>query len=143
MGKYTEMKARHQKEVNEFPLKFAFNDKQYAEMMHSWGLEVTDRNAICSIGAGGYVQKKDFDELRKMLNRHRAEIKTAISEDTDGTGFIYDMFYTELCDHEYCVTGDREETLSVLGMSIDEINKNQALVNGLALAMDDAMKCGG
>ena len=45
--------------------------------------------------------------------------------------FIYGMFYSELCNHEYCVTGDLSETLDVLGLTVDEVNDNPAMLNAL------------
>ena len=33
MNSYVEMKERHQKEVNEFPMKFAFSDEQFKKAM--------------------------------------------------------------------------------------------------------------
>lgn len=59
MNKYAEMKKRHQEEVNQLPLGFAFSNKQFEEMMEKWGLSPADTDKICSIGAGGYIQKKD------------------------------------------------------------------------------------
>jgi hypothetical protein len=39
MLKYTELKSKHQNEVNTFPLGFAFNNTQFDEMMARWGLK--------------------------------------------------------------------------------------------------------
>lgn len=36
MSKYTELKAKHQAEVDAFPFGFAFNNKQFNEMMEKW-----------------------------------------------------------------------------------------------------------
>jgi len=38
MNSYLELKEKHQKEVNEFPMFFAFNDKQFKEGMKKFGL---------------------------------------------------------------------------------------------------------
>ena len=36
MNSYVEMKERHQKEVNEFPMKFAFSDEQLKKAMEDF-----------------------------------------------------------------------------------------------------------
>jgi len=38
MNKYDEVKNRHQKRVNDFPLGFAFSNEQFKNMMEKWGL---------------------------------------------------------------------------------------------------------
>ena len=52
MSKYTELKAKHQKEVDAFPFGFAFNQSQFNEMMAKWGLTPNDTDKIYSIGGG-------------------------------------------------------------------------------------------
>lgn len=49
MSKYTELKAKHQAEVDAFPFGFAFNNKQFNEMMEKWGLTPDDTDKIYSI----------------------------------------------------------------------------------------------
>lgn len=59
MNAYAELKARQQQEFNALPLGFAFNDKQFTEMMVKWSLDPDkDIDKILSIGFGGFVQKK-------------------------------------------------------------------------------------
>ena len=65
MNQYQEMRDRQQQEFNALPLGFAFGQKQFNEMMRGWGLHPErDVKKICSIGAGGYIQKKDVELLR-------------------------------------------------------------------------------
>ena len=35
MNKYNELREKHQKEVNDFPIGFAFSDKQFEEQMQN------------------------------------------------------------------------------------------------------------
>ena len=39
MNKYDEIKEKHQKIVNKFPMKFAFSDEQFNQGMKELGLE--------------------------------------------------------------------------------------------------------
>ena len=69
MNKYTELKSKHQKEVDAFPFGFAFNQKQFDEMMTKWGLAPTDTDKIYKIGGGDYVRKSDADAMNEMIVR--------------------------------------------------------------------------
>lgn len=137
---YMEMKKRHQKEVDAFPLGFAFGQQQFGEMMKKWGLNPeTDKGKIVSIGAGGYVQKKDLEDLRKMFARHRKEMKDAITADETGEGFVYQMFRNELANHEYGWTGDAEETLDALGLTWEKVQNDEKLLKGFEKAANAVM----
>lgn len=127
---YSQMSNRHRKEVNEFPIRAAFSNKQFEEMMQEWGLKVTDTKAILSLGAGCYIRKSDKQAFTEMMNRHRRERKAAIEEDHFGDGFIFQMFRDELNDHEYNYTGDVSDTLKALDLTLEEIESNPALLAG-------------
>ena len=89
MNRYRELMNKQQEEVNALPLGFAFSNKQFAEMMQDWGLTIEDTDKILRLPGGGFIQKKDSDKLHETLDRHDAELKSAIAGDADGTGFIY------------------------------------------------------
>ena len=135
--KYLKLKQKQQKEVNDFPFGFAFSNQQFKDMMKEFGLKEKDTDKIYSLGAGSYIRKSDSEAMEQMFARHRKEIEDEIEKDLDGTGFIYEMFRYELSNHEYCITYDIEPTLDALGLTLDEINKNQNLVKGLKKALDE------
>lgn len=56
---YVQMKERHQKEVNEFPMMWAFNNDQFAQGMKKLGLQETDTDKIYRIAPGGFIRKTD------------------------------------------------------------------------------------
>lgn len=135
MNKYRAMKDRHQAEVNAFPMFFAFSEKQFEEGMRKFGLEPSETDKIYKFGnTGGFYLKTDAEELRAMLLRHSLEMDEAIADDTTGEGFIFDMFYYELANHEYCITYEYEDTFDAVGLTSEEIYGNNALANGLKLA---------
>lgn len=133
--KYLELKQKQQKEVNEFPLGFAFSKEQFEEMMKKFGLNINDTDKIYSLGAGGYVRKSDAEAMDKMFLRHAEEKQKAIDNDKTGTGYIYEMFAYELANHEYCITYDLDETLDALDLTMKEINKDKRLLRGLKKAL--------
>ena len=141
MNEYQKLRERQQQEFNALPLGFAFNDRQFAETMQAWGLDPEkDLDKICSIGYGGFVQKKDADLLHTTTARHEAELSAAIAEDRTGDGFIRDMFLAELADHEYSYTMDLSDTLDALGYTPKDINADERLRHGLERACAAILK---
>lgn len=138
MNKYVELKNRHQEEVNELPMFFAFGEKQFNNQMIERGLDPEkDLDKILHIGAGGYILRSDEEKLDEVFARHRKEFSDAIEANEDN--FIVDMFVYELANHEYCITGNISDTLGALGLSVEDINNREALRKGLAEAIDQYM----
>ena len=131
MNKYTELKSKHQKEVDAFPFGFAFNQSQFDEMMTKWGLDPQNTGAIFSIGGGGYIRKTDSDAMHEMFDRHEAERKAAMQDDE----YLYQMFNYELGNHEYGYTQDLTDTLEALGLTMNEINADPRMANVLKRAI--------
>lgn len=136
---YRELKARQQEEFNQFPLGAAFSNEQFKEMMEKWGLKEKDTDKIISLGAGAFIRKADKEAFLEINRRHTAQLKEAIAADTTGEGFVYEMFYYELANHEYGYTGDLEDTLDALGYTAEEINADEKLLRGLNKAADEIM----
>ena len=138
MNKYQELKKKHQEDINNFPMFFAFNKEQFAEGMRKLGLEPDNADAIYKLGnTGGYFRKTDDQAFCDMMERHDAEMKAAIDADTTGDGFIYEMFNYELSNHEYCYTGDLTDTLHALALTEDEINASDTLQHGLITSVKE------
>jgi hypothetical protein len=132
MNRYLELKAKHQKEVNDFPMFFAFNREQFEEGMRQLGLEPNNTGAIIKLGStGGYLRKTDESDFSGMMIKHDAEVKAAIDSDPAADGFIFDMFSYELANHEYACTGDVTDALCAPGLSKADINASAKLQHGL------------
>lgn len=136
MTKYEEIREKHQKEVNEFPIGFAFSDQQFEEQMKKLGLEPNQTNEVVSIGGGGFIKKKDIESFEAMFKKHSDEIKKEIAKDKTGEGFIKEMFQFELANYEFDYTHELEPTLEALNLTKKQIRENKALKNGLLLAIN-------
>ncbi len=75
-----------------------------------------------------------------MLARFEKEKQDAITGDSTGEGFIYDMFLYELANHEYCITYDLEETLDALDLTMEQIEADKRLTHGLKTDVRDYLK---
>jgi hypothetical protein len=134
-NKYQVMIEKHQADIDAFPMFFAFNREQFSEGMLKLGLNPDDTSKIRGLGiVGGFYRKTDAGGFHKMVNRHRQELAAAIATDKTGEGFILDMFRYELANHEYCYTGDIDETLDALDLTQQDIDQNPALQHGLKKA---------
>ena len=135
MNEYEQIKTRHNKEINTLPIFWAYSIKQFNEGMEKFGLEPTDTGKIYKLQGGGYYRRTDAKILSDMFARHEKEMSEAIGRDKTGEGFIFNMFDDELSNHEYIYTHSTEDTLEVLGLSIEDIEQNPALISGLKRAI--------
>jgi len=112
--KYFEMKQKHQHEVDEFPIMFAFSRDQFKEGMERLG--VTDaKKELFSIGASGFIRKTDSDALEELFTRHEEEMESAMADKQ----FMIDAIEYELGNHEYCITYDPTQTVELLNLDIE------------------------
>lgn len=139
METYTEMKARHQKEVNALPLGFAFSFDQWHDLLNKWGIteEEAKAGAVLCLGKQALIKATDKDFVIGTFKRIHDEEQAAIKADTTGEGFIYQMFVYELNNHEFSYTADVDETLEELKLTREDIKKDPALKHGLLKAMED------
>lgn len=115
MESYVNMKARHEKEINEFPFGFAFSKEQFKDMMSNWGLNEENTDKIISIGMGGYIRKSDKEAMHDLFKRHKEEKEKGYKNND----FLQGAIEYELANYEYIITYDLEPTLNALGFSLD------------------------
>lgn len=133
MNKYRELRERHQKEFNEFPMFYAFSEEQFEKGMAKLGLSADDTDKIYSIGYGGFYKKEDAPKFHEMNKRFAEEMKQAMEDEQ----FLYDMFYYELANHEYCITYEYDDTLDACGLEEEEVARNVKMLRALKKATDD------
>lgn len=110
--KYVDYKAKQQKEFNKLPMKAAFGDKQFEEMMAEWGLTTSkkDLKKICSIGAGAYCLKKDYHLFLEFGERSVKESEEFLSSDDN----LVDALKYEFANHECGLTFEFENGIIAL-----------------------------
>ena len=119
--KYSEMKERHQKLIDELPLKFAFSDEQFEKAMIELGLTKEDTDKVVGIGGGGFCLPETADKLIEYYKQFEKEEAKAFKNDD----FLRSAFEYELANHEYIITYELEDTLRALNISKEEYNKNE------------------
>lgn len=121
MNKYTELKDSHSKMVNEFPMAFAFSNKQFEEAKEKLGVKSNDE--LLSIPGGGFIRKTDKDVFTAAFIKRNTEDAEAMKDNE----YLYQGFLYELANHEFCITGDPEATLGCFGLTITEVSEDKRL----------------
>jgi len=115
--KYIELKQKHQKEFSEFPIRFAFSDKQFKEILNYFNITKENANKeLCRTNFDGFYRKSDSQALKNLMNRHDSELETAMKNDE----FLIDAIEYELANHEYCITYDETDTIYALNLNFND-----------------------
>lgn len=116
---YMDLRSRHQKEFDEFPIVYAFNDEQLKEALEKLG--ATKEQCISVFGHGDIVRREDADKLIKLLDRQREELLQRLRDDPI---FAEAAFLYEMDNYEYAInySGD-EDVLDCFGITFEHINR--------------------
>ena len=126
---YLDFKKRQQKEFEDFPIAYAFNDKQLEEALEKLG--ATKEECISVFGHGDIVRRQDAKDLVKLFARHDKELKEKLKFDPE---FAYEAFLYEMDNHEYANNWSADEdVLAELSIDFMFIRKN-----GLQMVYDQA-----
>ena len=125
MESYQSIKARHQAEVNAFPLGAAFSDSQLAEMMRKFGLP-NDKSGyaqIVSLGYGCYIRRSDVAAWNEMTSRHEREIKELRKSRKE----LKEALRYEFANHECQFVRDDKTVCECVGLDWDEVQSDPEL----------------
>ena len=127
MNRYRALRAKQQKEVNEFPILFAFSKKQLLKELKKRKAAKKD---LIGVTRGGYILKKDRDAYVSMMLRHKDEVLKAL----DDPDCLYDMFRSEMEDHGFFIGYNLDDALQDCPVSIKEMSKNPLMQETLKKA---------
>ena len=129
---YLDLQEKHRKELNEFPIAYAFNDKQLQEALEKLGAKST-QECVTVFGHGDIVKKENAKPFIELLERHSKEIKELLLSDVD---MAEAMFLYEMDNHEYAINWSGDEDV----MSCFGIDENFIREHGLQLAYESARR---
>lgn len=126
MESYQQIKARHQADVDAFPLKAAFSKEQLAEMMQAFGLpnDKTGYAQIVSIGAGCYILRTDVPAFKEMIDRHEREMK----EFRRNRKELMQALRYEFANHECQFIRNDIDVCACVGLDWEEVQKDAELM---------------
>ena len=116
---YLDLKKNHQKEFEDFPIAYAFNDEQMKEALTK--LNATKEECVSVFGHGDIVRREDAKALIALLDRQDKEMKARLRKDPElaEAAFLYEMN-----NHEYAInwTAD-EDVLTAFNITFEFIQK--------------------
>lgn len=130
MNRYEKWSKEWQDKINNFPMFFAFSEKQFEEGLAKLGVSPTAEKAIVSIGAGGYIRKEDVDEFKNLFSNRKSALRKEMEDDK----FLYDAFLYELYNHEYGYTGDDTDAIEALGLDAESVYADERMLRILKKA---------
>lgn len=126
---YLDFKKQQEKEFAEFPIAYAFNEKQLEEALEKLG--ATKKEVMTVFGHGDVVKKEDVKALVALLERHTKEMKKKLIDDPE---FAEAAFLYEMDNHEYAINWSADEdVLDCFSINWDFIRKH-----GLQMVYDSA-----
>jgi len=125
METYLQIKARHQAEVDAFPIGAAFSNEQLAEMMKKFGLpnDKTGYAQIVSLGYGCFIKRTDVPAWLEMGKRHDAEMKAMRKNRKE----LVQALRYEFANHECQFNNDETQKKIVcdcVGLDYEEVMKD-------------------
>lgn len=136
---YLELLEKHREELNNFPIAYAFDEKQLEEALKKLG--ATKEECVTIFGHGDIVKKPDAKRYINMLERHIDEIQELIECDHE---VAEEAFLYEMDNHEYAInySGD-EDVLSCFGLteeSLTELGLRRVYLNARKRHMKHAQE---
>lgn len=125
MNKYIEYKNRKHAEFDKLPMKVAFGNKQFEQMIKEWGLTTSkeDLTKIHQLGAGCYCLKKDTHLFEEHFQRTQKELEEFLKDDDN----LKSAFKYEFANHECGYTYTPQDALPPLNLTYEEVEKNERL----------------
>jgi hypothetical protein len=123
---YLDLQKRQQQELEDFPIAYAFSDKQLEEALEKLGAEKSE--CVTVFGHGDVVKRSDVPDLLAMLKRHTKELHDALKDKE----FAEAAFLYEMDNHEYAINWDGDADVLAC-FSLDEKKLHE-------MGLDDAYR---
>ena len=115
---YVQLRDRQMDELNNFPIAYAFDEKQLEEALQKLG--ATKEECITIFGHGDIVKKENAPKFIDMLKRHTDEVKEALKDKE----FALAAFLYEMDNHEYVINYDGDgDILGCFGMEKEDLEE--------------------
>lgn len=122
LNKYLDLRKKHEKELNDFPMKYAFSDEGLDKALKELDAKVEECTSIT--GCGDVIRKKDVPDWIGLMKRQKAELDE-LMEDHD---VAYEAFLYEMNNHEYAINWEGDaEVLGCFGMNEKILEKKGLL----------------
>lgn len=138
MNQYEELIKNKEQEQNKYPFIFSDLDEMEKELAKR-NINKDDIEYYFSENHF-YIIQTHVDKFNEIAEKYEKEIEKRIEQDLTGEDFIKDMFKTQLKNYEYGYTLEVDDAIERLGYTLDEIDRDSRLKNGLELAKKEILK---
>lgn len=116
---WLELKKRHEEELSNFPIAYAFNEEQIQQALEKLGAKKEE--CVSVMGLGDIVKKSDAHKLIAMFKRHDREIQEFLLHDEKEAE---EAFLYEMDNHEYAInlSGD-EDVMACFDVDYDKLDE--------------------
>lgn len=111
---YLDLQKKHQQELTDFPIAYAFSEKQLEDALEKLG--ATREECVTYMGHGDIMKRTDVPAFKAMLKRHTLELHDALKADKE---FAEAAFLYEMDNHEYAINWDGDADIFAC-FAIDE-----------------------
>lgn len=116
---YLDLQEKHRQEINNFPIAYAFDEKQLKEALEKLGAKSKDE-CVTVFGHGDIVKRENAKPFLDMLKRHTQEVKEAMKNKE----FAEAAFRYEMDNHEYAINWDGDDdVLGCFGMDFKDLKE--------------------
>lgn len=128
---YLDLQKKHQDELSNFPIAYAFSEKQLEEALEKLG--ATREECVTVYGHGDVIKRTDVPAFKAMLRRHTVEMHDALKEDKE---FAEAAFLYEMDNHEYAINWSGDDDV----LACFAIDEEWLIDNGLHGAYKNARR---
>ena len=120
---YLDLMKKHEEELTNFPIAYAFDDKQLEKALEKLG--ATKAECVTVFNHGDVMKRTDVPAFFDMLKRQKAELHEAMKdEDFAEAAFLYEMD-----NHEYAINWDGDADVLAC-FNIDEKQLHELGLDG-------------
>lgn len=116
---YLDLQKKHQQELSDFPIAYAFSEEQLKEALVKLGAE-SKEECVTIFGHGDIVKRENAKPFLKLLECQTRELKEAMKNKE----FAEAAFLYEMDNHEYAINWSADEdVLACFNMSFEDLRK--------------------
>ena len=116
---YEQLIEKHRKDIENFPIAYAFNDQQLKEALDKLGVKDISE-CVTVFGHGDIVKKENAPKLVAMIKRNNQEVRDALKDEK----FAEEAFLYEMNNHEYAINWDGDDdVLGCFGLDYEDLEK--------------------
>lgn len=133
---YLDLQKKHQDELTNFPIAYAFSQKQLEEALEKLGAKKEE--CVTVMDCGDIMKRTDVPAFHEMLERQDEELREAMKDkDFAEASFLYEMD-----NHEYAINWDGDaDVMACFGLTyekLDELGLREAYLKARKQHMKNA-----